>query len=363
MTAALGWPSQRNTLSGATRARSFNSFQARLEYHMSISKILGVDDVDNLLMTAARDAWPAWVREDPHLGVVDDLLDLPKWLRAATPSDRDGPMRSLAVLAGNDDNAAVALAWLLVPGAKRIGAKLQDVAPDIDGLVAGQLWIEIRSHGGTPPRAVAMTILRNVERSIQAEFGMGEAGLRADRTNAKTQPSDTLGEQAIPVVPRREPEAQHLLRVIAERMLAFDHITIEEVRILASAADHAEWLEKPLRGRAGVTSPDALEVLTWLDRTKARSMRRHVAELLDRVAEFTRGLDLESFLESEGDDLTFAEWARELGDSPEASAYRRCREWMLKATRAHALTWDPVAERCALEPWMCPDCIRAENAA
>jgi hypothetical protein len=330
---------------------------------MSIAKILGVDNVDNPQMTAARDAWPAWISGDPDLGIVEDLLDLPKWLRAATPADRDGPLRFLAVLAGTDDNAAVALAWLLVPGAKRLGAKLRDLAPDIDGLVAGQLWVEIRSHGGTTPRAVARTILRNVERSIQGEFGMGEAGLRADRTNAMTQPSDTVGEQAIPVVPKRDLEAQRLLRVIAERMLAVDEITIEEVRILASAADHAEWLKKPKRGRAGVTSPDALESLTWLDQTKARTMRRHVVDLLDRVAEFARGLDLQPLLESEGDDLTFAEWARELGDSPEASAYRRCREWMLQATRAHALTWDPVTQRCALEPWMCPDCIRAENAA
>ncbi|UUZ58707.1 hypothetical protein [Nocardioides sp. B-3] len=165
------------------------------------------------------------------------------------------------------------------------------------------------------------------------------------------------------MVPKRDPEAQRVLRAVVERMLAVDDITIEEVRILASAAEHAEWLKKPKRGRAGVTSPDAPEILTWLDQTKARTMRRHVAELLDRVAAFARGQGLESLLESEGDDLAFAEWARELGDSPEASAYRRCREWMLRATRAHALTWDPVTERCALEPWMCPDCIRAENAA
>lgn len=330
---------------------------------MSIAKNLGVDDVDSPLMTAARDAWPAWVSDDPDLGVVDDLLELPKWLRASTPADRDGTMRRLAALAATDDAAAVAIAWLLVPGTKRLGAKLRDVAPDIDGMIAGQLWVEIRSHGGMPPKAVAMTILRNVERSIQAELGSGEYGARADKTWAMTQPSDTIGDMTTPAVLEREPEAQRILRVILEQMLAADEITIREVGIIASAATHADWLEKPLRGRAGVTSPDALEVLTWLDKKKARSMRRQVTELVERVASFARGLDLEPLLESADNELTFDEWLREHPDSRHASAYRRCREWMLEATRAHALTWNPVTERCAVEPRMCPDCIKASSAA
>lgn len=330
---------------------------------MSIAKILGVDDVDNPLMTSARDAWPVWVSDDPALGVVDDLLDLPAWLRAATPAERDGPMRSLAVLAVNDNSAAVAMAWLLVPGTKRLGAKLRDLAPDIDGMIAGQLWLEIRSHGGTPPRAVARRILRKVGQSIQAEFGKGEAGLRADEAWAMTRTSDTIGELAIPAVPQRGPEKQRVVRVVMERMLEVGDITIREVDLLASAADHAEWLEKPRRGRAGITSPDALEVLTWLDHKKARTMRRRVTELLDRMTAFTRDLDLESLLESADDGLTFDEWRREHHDSRHASAYRRCREWMLEASRAHALTWDPLTQRCALEPWMCPDCIRDSYAA
>lgn len=240
---------------------------------------------------------------------------------------------------------------------------MRDIAPDIDGLVASRLWVEIRSHGRTSPRAVARTILRNVERSILADFGQGEAGLRADETWAMTQTSDTIGESAIPAVPQRGPEKQRVLRAIMERMLEVGDITIREVDLLASAADHAEWLEKPRRGRAGITSPDALEILTWLDQKKARTMRRTVTELVQRVAEFSRELDLESLLESEDDGLTFNEWLREHPDSRHASAYRRYREWMLEATRAHALTWDPVAKRCGVEPSLCLACVRDEGAA
>ncbi len=45
------------------------------------------------------------------------------------------------------DAARVALVWLLIPGATALADRLRDLSPEIDGLVAGQLWIEVpRSH-------------------------------------------------------------------------------------------------------------------------------------------------------------------------------------------------------------------------
>lgn len=49
-------------------------------------------------------------------------------------------------------------------------------------MVAGQLWLEIRSPKVAPTRHVAATIFRNVEHAIKAELGMGESGRRADKT-------------------------------------------------------------------------------------------------------------------------------------------------------------------------------------
>ena len=61
----------------------------------------------------------------------------------------------------------------------------------------------------------------------------------------------------------------------------------------ASASNHADWLNRPMRGRAGLTSPDVLEVLTWLGPTKARTMRRDVGKLLDRTATAVRCTQLD----------------------------------------------------------------------
>src|SRR6478752_5511920 len=112
---------------------------------MSVAQSLGVDDLNGRLMAGARAAWPRWSARWPEMAVVENLLDLPSWLKGAEPGDRDRPLVRLAALAQGDADAAAALAWLLVPGASRIASRLHDVVADIDAMVAGQLWLEIRN--------------------------------------------------------------------------------------------------------------------------------------------------------------------------------------------------------------------------
>lgn len=327
---------------------------------MSIARALGVEDIDGLLMTSAREAWSRWIADDPALGVVDNLVELPRWLKRAEPARRNMPIARLATLAVADLDAAVALAWLLIPRAKGIARRLADTSADIDALVAGQLWIEIRD--GNPPSAyVASTIMRNVEKAVMAELGIGDAGARADKTWAVTSVRDRVGD----VCPGRTetPELQRVLRVVLQSLMDTGDIEITEAQTLASVAGHADWLSKPMRGRAGLTSPDVLEVLTWLEPTKARTMRREVGKLLDRVAAAAADLDVLDLLERHPDDgVTFQDWALGLGRPRHAQAAARFREFELAAIRFHNATWDPEAGVCGV-PALCPECIRAEVAA
>ena len=80
-----------------------------------------------------------------------------------------------------DSDAAVVLAWLLLPGATRIAAELSDLHPDIDGLVAGQLWIEVSGAHRLRTRRVAATILARTRREVCAELGVGDLARRRDR--------------------------------------------------------------------------------------------------------------------------------------------------------------------------------------
>lgn len=311
---------------------------------MSVADQFGLDNLESPLLTQARAAWTRWCVDDPDLAVVEDLVDVPAWTRQATAPERDRVLARLAVLAADDGDAAVALVWLLIPGAARLANRLRDLSPDIDALVAGQLWIEVRSHGGIPDKAVAFTILQNVKRAILTDHDIGAGAERRDRTWMHTALTDRLDERAQPVGPESESDAGLILCSLVVRMLRDNTMTVREAGILASAADQADWLAMPMRGRAGLTAPDALEVLTWLDPSKSRTMRRNVAKLLDRVADYARengtqiDEDVRQFVAK--DDWTFGEFMMILDNPKLAATLRRSNQ--ADQVRIRCPATDPV---------------------
>ena len=255
---------------------------------MSVARCLGVDDLDSPLMSAAREAWAEWVAADPGLSVVDELADLPAWTKRATTSECDLVLVRLAALADHDHHAAAALVWLLVPGATRLADGLRDLSPDIDGLVAGQLWLEVRSHGGGG-RAIAATILRNTRRAVMAECDCGDAARRQDRAWFETTLTEYLDEQATPVASGGgDPDAMWQLRYLVELMIRDGVLTFPEANLLASAASDADLLNLPLRGRAGLTSPAAYDLLVMLDPARSRTIRRRLVDLIDRLGAYAQ---------------------------------------------------------------------------
>ena len=88
---------------------------------MSVATQLGLSDPNQELLGQARQQWPTWCQQHPGLAVVEDLLDLPSWLKEAEKSQADDVLHTLAEMGsprGDDDIAAAgALAWLLLPGA------------------------------------------------------------------------------------------------------------------------------------------------------------------------------------------------------------------------------------------------------
>ncbi|HPU13759.1 MAG TPA: hypothetical protein PLQ19_08195 [Aeromicrobium sp.] len=325
---------------------------------MSVAARLGVEDLNGPLMAAARAAWPGWVETDPELGVVEDLADLRRWVDKATAAKGDVVMVKLAALAVTDDDAAVALAWLMVPKMARLARRLADVAADIDGMVASQLWIEIRARQPLT-HSVSTTLWFNLKRGILGEFGIGDAGERADKTWASTTTVDSVGDMA--PFTDEAPELQRVLRVLFQHLMDAGELTIRDVKILAAAADYADWLDKPMRGRAGLTSPDALEALTKFEPRKARTRRREVGMLLDRIAVLAADLDVEMLLAQYPDDgVSFGDCVYGLGSPRQAAAMRNFRDDEVSMVRAHIATWDSVTERCGT-PDICPECIREDG--
>lgn len=167
---------------------------------MSVTTQLVLSDPTKELLGQAREAWPRWREQRPDLGVIEDLLDLPTWIRAADRTASDGVLHRLAELAsptGADDvTAAGALAWLLLPGACVVAHRLRTLTSRIDEVVAAQLWLEVRPFPWQRQRKVATNIVKNTRRGVLRELGVGQSARGADPAWAAVPTGSTTIEQS-----------------------------------------------------------------------------------------------------------------------------------------------------------------------
>lgn len=120
--------------------------------------------------------WNDWVVGRPGLASADHA-NLRRWLRAAPTPDANAALLDLAMLAakdgGDDTDAALLLAFCLLPSACRIANHLADVDPrEVDQLVASQLWIEIRTYNWRRCTRVTGTICANLRRNVLRELNI-----------------------------------------------------------------------------------------------------------------------------------------------------------------------------------------------
>ena len=255
---------------------------------MSVAKSLGLDDIDGPALLAAGVAWQRWCHQDPDLAVVEDLLDLPEWTRRASTATKDSLLARLHRLAQDDAEAAVVLAWLLLPGATRLADSLRDLSPDIDALTAGELWLQIRTRPAE--RCVAATVLRAVRRSLLAELGHAEAAQRRDRVWANTTLCDNADDlDLLAGLPELNADAVFESSHLVQHALLGGVLNLADASLLQELADAADEQSAPgRRGRAGLTSPAVVEYVTRYRPMSARSVRRRAAMLMDRLSRFAK---------------------------------------------------------------------------
>lgn len=89
--------------------------------------------------------WRRWVAMEPVLGDLNSLDEL----HALRGQQADAPLGALVRLAakdgGDDQLAGIAVAHQLAGGTRRLSYSLRDLSDDIDAVVMGALWAEIRS--------------------------------------------------------------------------------------------------------------------------------------------------------------------------------------------------------------------------
>ena len=123
-------------------------------------------------------SWPVWVTAARVLASVAGLEEL-----AAIVADRAHPGRTDELLAalvrlgavdgGNDLDAAHAVSLLLATGFARLARQLRNLSGDIDQMVAGQVWLQIREFPWRwRRRASAANILMEARRALLRDLGV-----------------------------------------------------------------------------------------------------------------------------------------------------------------------------------------------
>ncbi|HZK35617.1 MAG TPA: hypothetical protein VFC57_01515, partial [Aeromicrobium sp.] len=185
---------------------------------MSVAKCMGVDDVDGPQMMQMRSRWSQWSEVEPGLAVVDDPVALPRVMRRSEPEQRDTLLGALLRLGVVEQSATVALVWLLAPGATKLAWRLRDLSRDIDELVAGQLWIQVREHDPDDARYVAAKILNRTVREVMVELAVGDLAKRRDPAWAKAVLTDRFDE-SIPHQESDEDTAREELHLLLRKAL------------------------------------------------------------------------------------------------------------------------------------------------
>ncbi|WP_207219044.1 hypothetical protein [Pengzhenrongella frigida] len=262
---------------------------------MSVATQLGLNDPARGLLAQARTDWAGWSGHDPRLVVVDDLLDLPDWIRTADRLDVDDVLHVLARLGsptgGDDIAAAGALVWVLLPGATVVAHRLRDMTPRIDECVAAQLWIEVRSFAWERRRKVAANIVMNLRRGVLRDLGAHEHLRAVDPTWAHAVPLAPEADlwrvldakAAEPLAVEAEEELAELLSWAMAHRVIGEH----DRQLLVGLAEAACQVAVPRsrQGRSGLCSRAGSSVVAAQHGISAVTVRRRARQSMRALAE------------------------------------------------------------------------------
>ena len=152
---------------------------------------------DELAQRVQGEVWGRWRAQEPILRDLDELAQL-RQRRGAEADQLLGALVRLAAQDGGDDElAARAVVHQMAYDAQRLAHELRDLSPDIDCLVLGSLWMEIRSFPWRRrTRAFATSLWRGTKRSVLRDVLSRES----ERGRVVVRAPEDISDGVIPAV-------------------------------------------------------------------------------------------------------------------------------------------------------------------
>lgn len=258
---------------------------------MSVAASLGVEENAHLLEASDR-RWAEWVERERMLAEAGRPRELPEHLRAH-PEQVDGIFRALIRLAGvGEKDAATFVCWLLVPGAGAIASRYRHLHQHIDDLTVGHLWLTVVEASPEARGPIHRVILRNTERRLQGELGVGDGARRnGNRTWSESVPTDPTLLAPNPTA--SSDDALTELLELFEGAVNKGAITVDDAQLLYDLATTADEIHRvagrPNRKggrRAGLTSHEACELVGRRRSLSRASISRRATAALHKLSEF-----------------------------------------------------------------------------
>ena len=245
---------------------------------MNITEMLGLQD--ERMASVVKEYWAGWVAFEPRLGVVDDPAWLDAWRRAADPAVANDVLLGLARLAafdGADDrDAALVLAWLLLPTALRVRRRLGLADDRVDEVLAAQLWVEVRGLPWRRPHWVAAKVAGQLREGVLLDCGAATRHQPRRLSTVSLGPVDPADDR---LVDEGDPAVE--LAELLDWACPQDVISDEDRELLISLIEAAKTLQADGRAReggvAGLSSRQLSAVVAQEWGVCARTVRRRTA--------------------------------------------------------------------------------------
>lgn len=258
---------------------------------MSVQTEMGLDaNLENVI----ADAWPGWVERQPVLAAVTNPRHLRAWLKAADTQLADEVLHALAWLAstegGRDRDAALTLAWLMVPGASFLAREFRSLAHDIDHVIAAQLWILVRTFP-LHRRKVSRNLMWDLRAEVLAECEAPATLQRRDPTWFATLAS--IDDDPLQFLPTEQlPSALEELVDMLDWACAHEVITDADRRLLLLLVEASQQCSVRHVAHHGLLGNEATAAVAALlgvcERTVRRRAKNSIRALAAAAPRYTR---------------------------------------------------------------------------